>query len=168
MSLARAFISGTVVGEPEKRRTPNDYTVTNFTIRVNPVTSKESPFTVRITCWRGLAETVADKIRKDDEVTVEGRLQVHQFEGNGGITKRTYEIDASNVYLGQLQPLGPAFEGQGAGGARPQQQQQYNSGNQEPAYSQPAESRQPVTAGVTTAKESFSPEDSLTEDDIPF
>lgn len=170
MSLARAIITGTVISEPEKRFTATNVAVTNFTIQVTP-TGRDTPYTVRITCWRALADVITDRIHKDDVVTVEGRLQVNQFEGQGGITRRTYEIDASNVYLGHLQPLAPQFEGQ-SGGNRPAAapNASYAPPGQ-PAATQPQPS---AMAGVGTpmasgpASGTFSQDDLLTEDDIPF
>lgn len=164
MSLARAVVSGIVTSEPEKRFTPNNFAVTNFTLQVNQTGRNEAPFTVRVTCWRNLADVVAEKLCKGDEATVEGRLQVNQYEASGGITKRTYEIDASNVYLGQLQSLAPASDAQGSStGSR--SSQSFASKPQQGAGQQ-------VPVGVATSKDSAGEtlfqEDLLTEDDIPF
>lgn len=164
MSLARACISGTLVGEPEKRRTPNDYTVTNFTIRVQPANRNESPFMVRVTCWRNLAEVAAEQLHKDVEVTVEGRLQVHQYEGPGGIPKRNYEIDATNIYVGRIQPLGFAGDTASSAGFRSQPAGAAPASQRDPFSA----TRQPVTAGTSGSGDALPQEDLLTEDDIPF
>jgi single-strand DNA-binding protein len=165
MSLARALISGTVVSDPEKRFTPNNnVAVTNFTVQVN-ASGREAPFMVRVVCWRALAETVAENIRKGDNAVIEGRLQVNQYDSPGG-AKRTYEIDATQVYKGELQPLAATAET--PTGASRNQSQGFES---RPADSRPG-AQQPVAVGVATAsqapKETFSQEDLLTEDDIPF
>ncbi len=162
MALARATISGTLISEPEKRFTPNNIAVANFTLQVNAATSKEAPFMVRVTCWRALADTVVEQLHKGDHVVVDGRLQVNQFESASGLAKRMYEIDATNVYKGELSPLGAAFEAQS--GTRSQGNQGSSYGN----YQQ-----QPVSVGVSqpasvSSGDSFPQDDVLTEDDIPF
>jgi single-strand DNA-binding protein len=160
MSMARATVSGTLVSEPEKRFTNNNVAVTNFTIQVAPAGRNEAPMQVRITCWRNLADVATDNLHKGDEVTVDGRLQVNQYDDATGNTRRTYEIDASNLYLGRLQPLAPSFEGR---------RQQSGTGSASAGFAS-----QPVPVGVTAPAASgagdsqFQSEDLLTEDDIPF
>lgn len=159
MSLAKATISGVVIGEPEKRFTPNNIAVTNFTIQVTPTGRNDTPFTVRVTCWRNLADVVAESLHKGTEVTVDGRLQINQFETAGGISRRVYEIDASAVYLGQLTALNAGPEGQSASAPRASQPAAGNENTQQP---------QPVAAGVAPQGNTFLQDDLLTEDDIPF
>lgn len=106
MSLARAAVSGTLISDLEKRYTPNNVPVTNFTVQVSGGGGKNAqPFQVRVVCWRQLAESVATQLQKGMEVTIDGRLQVVQMETPGGVTKRYYEIDANQVYIGQLTPI---------------------------------------------------------------
>jgi single-strand DNA-binding protein len=169
MSLARAIVSGTVVSDPEKRFTSNNNAVTNFTIQVNPTAgSKDTPYLVNVTCWRGLADVVTEQLRKGSQAVVEGRLQIHQFEGPGGAQKRTYEIDASNVFLGDLHPLAPASEGQSSGNSKPSSSQALDT----QSYSAPTQQQQKTPVGVGPAmpavEEHFSQDDLLTENDIPF
>lgn len=164
MSLARATLSGVLISEPEKRFTSNNIPVTNFTIQVSPVGRSEVPFQVRVTCWRNLADVAAEKLHKGEAVTIEGRLQINQYEAPDGMAKKTYEVDASQIYLGQLQWLAPAFENQNS-----------NSRSQSPDF-EPSSgpTQQPVLQGVGVPSglggnsENFLKEDLLTEDDIPF
>ncbi len=181
MSLARATLTGVVASEPEKRFTPNNFAVTNFTLSVSPSSSKDSPFFVRVTCWRNLADVVAEQIHKGMEITVEGKLQVNQYEASGGLTKRIYEVDASNVFIGKLQPMLVGAEQGGNGGARRQQgfdnSQAAGYANpmgaapqqQAPPYqSMPAGVPQGGGMGNAPAPDSFFQDELLTEDDIPF
>lgn len=154
MSLARVILTGTLTSEPEKRFTNNNIAVTSFQLQVTAVGRNESPFAVRVSCWRNLAETVSTSLQKGQTVTVEGRLQINQFEGAGGIARKVYEIDASNVYVGELQALGPMFE---------MSDRQNNA--QGPAR-QAAPAAQPAAVGASSG--GFSPDEILTEDDIPF
>ncbi len=166
MSLAKATISGIVVGDPEKRYTPNNTAVTNFTIQVNPSGRNESSFHVRVACWRSLADTVAEKVHKGDDIVVEGRLQVNQYEGADGIVKRLYEVDANNIYLGQLQPLISPSESQFGQGNK------FQESPEQPRYQEAQPANQSIPVGVAQANQmsndTFAQEDLLTEDDIPF
>lgn len=166
MSLAKAVISGILANDPEKRFTPNDVAVTNFTLQVHPVgRNNEAPFSVRITCWRNLADLAVEQLRKGDEVTVEGRLQVNQYEGSDGVARRMFEIDANHLYLGSLQALASPADMQA--GRSPRQPQSSLQGSSSSGASQSAV---PVGAAVSNSPEnsSFLNEDLLTEDDIPF
>lgn len=167
MSLARATLSGTVLGEPEKRFTPNNVAVTNFTIQVTQQGRNDAPFQVRVTCWKNLADTVAQEVHTGDSVIVEGRLQINQFESQGGVTKRTYEVDANTVFKGQLQSLGSGTPEGAEGNFAPKGN---NAPYTPPAQQQPVQQQAPVGVGAPQAQpqQSFIQEDLLTEDDIPF
>lgn len=150
--MARATIAGVIIGEPEKRFTQNNTAVTNFSIQVAPSGGRgDQPFVVRVTCWRNLAD-LASTLQKGQDVVIEGRLQINQYENAGGIVKRVYEIDASNIFLGQLQSIIPAT-------AAPV-----------PTAPQPvmAGGPPPVAEPPTWHGESFPTDTLLTEDDIPF
>jgi single stranded DNA-binding protein len=165
MAMARATIAGVIIGEPEKRFTQNNTAVTNFSIQVAPSGNRaDQPFTVRVTCWRNLAD-LASTLQKGQEVVIEGRLQVNQFENAGGLVKRFYEIDASNIFVGHLESIIPTGQG-----TVPQAGEQ--GGFQQPVAAagpaiQPTQ-QQPVAAGPTWHGENFPADTLLTEDDIPF
>lgn len=169
MSLAKATLSGIVITDPEKRFTPNNTGVANFTIQVNGSGKNEQPFPVVVTCWRNLADVAVNRIQKGTQVIVEGRLQIRQTEVQGDYPRRNYEIDASNLYLGQLETLSVSAD---FGSAAPRQAaapQPVAAG----AYAPPAQAAgmaQPASfssAPVAPQSPGFS-EEILTEDDIPF
>jgi len=164
MTLAKATLSGIVLTEPEKRFTPNNTAVTNFNLQVQPTGRNESPFVVRITCWRALADTVVERLHKDMVVTVDGRLQVNTFEEQGGMTRRMYEVDASNVYIGQVEMLSTQTEGaprnNTMGMTPPVAPQQQAAMAPQPAYAP----QQPMAA--TAVASPVAPQESY--DDIPF
>ncbi len=186
MSLARATVSGTIVTDIEKRYTPNNTPVSNFTIIVNPTASStnsnrmDQPSPVRITCWRGLAEQSATQLRRGDSVVVEGRLQIAQLDNQtvGGYAKKQYEVDASAIFRGRVDALsGPANVNLSAGGG-------YAAAPANPYGSAPAPvsglsnsidttqqqtSSQPIQAAPTAAAMgTVTFDDDITEDDIPF
>ena len=177
MSFAKVVISGTVSSDPEKRFTPNNYAVTNFNLTVeNPVISNKAgavnePFTVKVNCWRNLAEAVALQLHKGETVLVEGKLILNSFQAPDGTQKKGFEIDANSIDKipgpteaivgvggngeGQQQPSAPSGQGASVRSAAPAY---------EASYTPPQQTAAPVSGSAGH----FSSEDLLTEDDIPF
>jgi single-strand DNA-binding protein len=153
MALSRAVMSGVVLSDPEKRFTPNNIAVTQFSIQVTSQNPNDKPFTVVATCWRQLAETAAEQLRAGETVTLEGRLQIHRTEQAGNFSSN-YELDVSTLYKGQPQLLG-ASAPMGS-----------NSAKSNSMDSQP----QPAMAMASSSGPSQPvPNDFMaTEDDIPF
>lgn len=161
MSFAKIVVSGTLSSDPEKRFTPNNHTVTNFTLNVeNPGGGgrggQNEPFSVKITCWRNLAEVAATQLQKGTAVLVEGKLMMNSFQGQDGVQRKLFEIEANSIdkLPGAPEPLiaSGSFDGSDA-----------------PAASR-STTPSPAAAAASSAPASghFSSEDLLTEDDIPF
>ena len=93
MTLAKAFITGSVVKAPEKRFTPNDMAIAGFTINFDPANEG----LIRIVAFGQLAETVASTINVGDNVAVEGKLQVNSYKLPNGKDKKVFEINANSV-----------------------------------------------------------------------
>lgn len=183
MSMAKSVVCGNVVSDPEKRYTANNTPVTSFTLFIPGGSNKnDTPFMVRVVCWRALADAAAD-LQKGTNVVVEGRLQVAQFETPGGVSKRMYEIDANNIYFGQVdsilqgvstgrfeQPMPPTAGYTQAAPATGVQQSNPNGWSTISSSNLAAPAS--AMAGVASASSSVeTPEDPgmfLTEDDIPF
>jgi single-strand DNA-binding protein len=116
--LNRVILIGRLTKDPELRYTPAGVAVTQFTLAVdrpfaNQQKEREADF-IPIVCWRQLAETCANYLRKGRLAAVEGRIQVRNYDNNEG--KRVYvtEVIADNVRF-----LESANSGQGgAGGNR--------------------------------------------------
>jgi single-strand DNA-binding protein len=174
VSFAKVVISGTLTSDPEKRFTPNNHAVTSFNLTAeNPVLSSKAgavnePFTVKVTCWRNLAEAVVLQLHKGDNILVEGKLILNNFQGQDGVQKKVFEIDANNIdkIPGPTEPIVPVA-GTGEGQQQPAAQAAARSAAPayEASYNPPP---QQTTAPVTGSTGHFSSEDLLTEDDIPF
>ena len=93
MTLAKIFVTGKVVKNPEKRFTQNDLAITSFTIDVNP----QDESLVRVFAMGNLADTVEQTVKMGDSVIVEGRLQTNTFKTTSGKDKKIFEINASTV-----------------------------------------------------------------------
>jgi single-strand DNA-binding protein len=168
MSLMRVILSGVVETAPEKRFTPNNIAVCNFTLAVAGVANsrvaglEEAPFIIKVVCWRGLAEAVTEELTKGQHVQVEGRLLNVSFTGQDGSIKRSTEFEASGVEIlaGLSTPITPVATagGNASTGAS-------KSAPAAKAVSQPAYAGAVATAGNGL---DFSADDLMTEDDIPF
>jgi len=189
MSFAKIVVSGTLSSDPEKRFTPNNHAVTSFTLMVENQAAipgrpgpNNEPFPVRVTCWRGLAETVTTRLVKGEHVLVEGKLMLNSFQAQDGTQKKLFEIEAANIDklpgLPETLPvMAEAAAGNGGynanGGSYGQQAQPAatSPSSSGPAPASNTYATPPSSAGRAPAQGSsshFSSEDLLTEDDIPF
>jgi single-strand DNA-binding protein len=134
----RVTIIGRVGQEPQMRYTPDGIPVTNFSVATTTTISKERQpecpagwkesyngknweLTTwwRVTCWRGLAETVNQYLTKGRQVFVEGELTGETRDGqqwprvytanDGTVRASNYEITARTVkFLGGREEGGAA------------------------------------------------------------
>ena len=121
----RIQIIGRLGSDPEMRYTPEGDPVTNFSVATSNVLSKEKQaqcpkgwkesyngrnweLTIwwRVTCWRGLAETVNQYLSKGRQVFIEGEisgeatdgsLNPRVWTGKDGVAKASFELTARNV-----------------------------------------------------------------------
>lgn len=93
MTLAKAFITGSVVKAPEKRFTQNDMAIAGFTVNFDPANEG----LIRVVAFGQLAETISATINVGDSVAVEGKLQVNSYKLPNGKDKKVFEIQASTV-----------------------------------------------------------------------
>ena len=170
MSFAKSTLSGTLVADPEKRFTPNtNAVVTNFTISVSKP-GDQGPFTVKIACWRGLADAVAEQLHKGDHVLVEGKLMINSYQTPEGVQKKSFEIEAATVYRLSEAPqaimAAPGSNNQSSGKST------YASAPaaamNDFSASFPTTEPASVPAGSAAPASGFGGGDFLTEDDIPF
>jgi single-strand DNA-binding protein len=121
----RVTLIGHVGQEPQMRYTPDGTPVTNLSVATKTAISKdrtpEAPagwvesyngrnweLTTwwRVTCWRGLAETVNQYVQKGMVVFVEGEVNGEAangsqnprvWTGNDGVARASYEVTARTV-----------------------------------------------------------------------
>ena len=79
-------VVGNVTRDPELRFTPNGAAVTNFGLAWNRKGQNDEEVVsfFDITCWRSLAENVAESITKGARVIVHGRLDQRSWENQEG------------------------------------------------------------------------------------
>ena len=114
----RTVIVGNVGKDAEMRYTPTGVPVTSFSIAVNrrwtsaSGEQQEKTTWFRVTCWRKLAETAAQWVKKGKLLLVEGEVEAQAYIDREGTARGTLELTASNFKF-----LGGRAEGEGGPGA---------------------------------------------------
>lgn len=97
-------VVGNVTRDPELRFTPGGAAVATFGLawnhRTQNRTTNETEEQVNffdVTCWRQLAENVAESVSKGTRVVVYGRLQQRSWETQDGDRRSKVEIVADDV-----------------------------------------------------------------------
>ncbi len=96
-------IVGNITDDPELRFTPSGAAVANFTVAVNKRyrnndgnwEDKLDGF-FRCSCWRDMAENVAESVQKGARVIVVGRLQQRSWDTEDG-KRSTIEIQVDEI-----------------------------------------------------------------------
>ena len=103
--LNKAILMGRLVADPELRRTPNNNSVTSFTLAVNRsfVRQGEQPQTdfIDIVAWGKTAEFVSRYFVKGQLVAVAGRIQTRNWEDKQGNKRKTVEVVAEEVHFAE-------------------------------------------------------------------
>lgn len=102
--LNKAFLMGRLVADPELRHTQSGTAVASFRIAVDrdfkdKETGERKADFINIVAWRSTAEFVSRYFAKGRMAVVEGRIQVREYEKDGGRRYAT-EIIADNIYFG--------------------------------------------------------------------
>lgn len=133
---------GNITDDPELRFTPSGLPVANFTVAVNRRVPKDGGWEdklegfFRCSCWRDMAENVAESLTKGSRVMVVGRLQQRSWEDQDGNKRSAVEVQVDEVgpslRWATARPERSQRSGGGFGGGSPQGSQQ---GSQPPASS---------------------------------
>jgi single-strand DNA-binding protein len=117
--FAQTIIIGNVGRDPEMRYLQNGTAVCSFSVAVsrrwndkNSNEQREKTVWYRVSCWRQLAETANNYVKKGMQIMVTGELEpARAYLDNAGQPAATLELTAQN-----MQFLGQRGEGQGSGG----------------------------------------------------
>jgi single-strand DNA-binding protein len=97
-------VVGNLVDDPELRFTPQGVAVANFRVAVSPRIKDangqwkdgDTSF-FRVSCWRQLAENVAETLTRGSRTMIVGRLKMRQWETQEGEKRSVVEIEADEV-----------------------------------------------------------------------
>jgi len=100
-----AVLMGRLVADPELRHTPNDVSVTSFTIAVDRsyVKSGADPQAdfIDIVAWRSTADFVCRYFHKGQLVAVQGSIQTRTYTDKDGNKRKAFEVVADNVHFAE-------------------------------------------------------------------
>lgn len=94
---------GNITDDPELRFTPSGAAVANFTVAVNRRFKSGDRWEdkldgfFRCSCWREMAENVAESLQKGARVVVVGRLTQRSWEDQEGNKRSAVEIQVDEV-----------------------------------------------------------------------
>ena len=118
-------VVGNVTRDPELRFTPGGAAVASFGLAWNRKGQNDEEIVsfFDITCWRGLAENVAESITKGSRVVVYGRLDQSSWEDKEVNRRSKVEIVADDVAPSLMWATAEItrneFRGDGAGSSAP-------------------------------------------------
>ena len=96
-------LTGNLTADPELRFTPSGHPVANFTVAVNRRVPKDGGWEDKLegffncTCWRDMAENVAESLTKGARVVVAGRLEQRTWEDDNGNKRSAVEVQVEDV-----------------------------------------------------------------------
>ncbi|MDF1494108.1 single-stranded DNA-binding protein [Caproiciproducens sp. CPB-2] len=100
-----AVLMGRLVADPELRHTPNDVSVTSFTIAVDRSyvkagADRQADF-IDIVAWRSTADFVCRYFHKGQLVAVQGSIQTRTYTDKDGNKRKAFEVVADNVHFAE-------------------------------------------------------------------
>ena len=114
--MNRIIILGRLTREPEVRTTPTGKTVVVFSLAVDrPYKGRdgktETDF-INIVTWNKTAELVGTYVHKGERLLVEGRLQIHSYDGKDWKKHYMTEVVADRMEFIEKKGSGSASAGQ--------------------------------------------------------
>ena len=99
--MNKVVLLGRLTKDPELRYTQNGTANATFTLAVNRNFKNaqggyDADF-IPVVVWRGLAEMLADKVKKGGRVCVSGRIQTRSYDGNNGQRVYVTEVIADDA-----------------------------------------------------------------------
>ena len=167
--INNVVLVGRMTRDAELRYTPSNQAVATFTLAVNrnfknQNGEREADF-IQIVAWRGVAETIAQYCGKGSQIGVIGRIQTRNYENQQGQRVYITEVVAQQVTL-----LDTRNNQQGG---QPQNQGNFQNGNNQNYQSQYGNQQQTPNFGRESQQGSFfhgqttNPVD-ISDDDLPF
>jgi single-strand DNA-binding protein len=97
--MNKAILIGNLTRDPEHRTTPNNLSVTTFTVAIQRkfTQGEQKADFLNIVTWRGLADNCAKYLQKGSKVGVVGQIQTRQYDDKNGVRRYITEIIADEV-----------------------------------------------------------------------
>ena len=98
--MNKVILIGRLVKDPESRYTQSGKGVASFVLAVDRRFSKEGQQTadyIPIVAWNKLAEIIGNNLTKGRRISVEGRMQVRNYDAQDGTKRYVTEVIADEV-----------------------------------------------------------------------
>jgi len=97
--MNKAILVGNLTRDPEHRTTPNNLSVTTFSVAVQRrfTQGEQKADFLNIVTWRVLADNCAKYLQKGSKVGVVGQIQTRQYDDKNGVRRYITEIIADEV-----------------------------------------------------------------------
>jgi single-strand DNA-binding protein len=96
-------LGGHLGGDPELRYTPNGVAVCDLRVATTPrrpvgdAWEDKETLWFKVSCWKQLAENVAESFKKGDRVVISGRLLQQSYTRNDGTAGTSLVVEATGV-----------------------------------------------------------------------
>ena len=162
--MNKVLLVGRITKDPEIRYLQNGTPQVLFTLAVDrgvrDVNGNRQADFISCVAWRGQADFISRYIRKGYLMSIEGRIQTRNYQGQDGQMRYVTEVVLDQVE--NLQPRQDDAQGQGyQQPVQPQPQQTYQGYNN-PTYGAPYQQSAPQQS----APQSFNVD--VADDDLPF
>ena len=99
--MNKVFLIGHLVKDPELRYTSSNIPVASFTLAINRKFTnqngeKETDF-INIVAWKKQAENIHKYCFKESRVSIEGRIQIRNYEDQNGQKRYVSEVALENI-----------------------------------------------------------------------
>lgn len=128
-SMNRVFLMGNLTRDPQVRKTPTGFAVSDLGLAVSDKYRNKAGEMVETVCfaeivvWGRQAESCGQYLKKGSPVMVEGRLQLDQWQTDAGEKRSRLRIRADRVqFLGRPRHAGPPESAEPAAEPAPEQQ----------------------------------------------
>ena len=160
--MNKVLLIGRITKDPEIRYLQNGTPQVLFTLAVDrgmrDANGQRQADFISCVAWRGQADFISRYIRKGYLMSIEGRIQTRNYQGQDGQMRYVTEVVLDAVE--NLQPRQDDVQGSYQQPVQPQSQQTYQGYNN-PTYGAPYQS-----APQQSAPQSFNVD--VADDDLPF
>ena len=119
LNLNKVILGGRLTADAELKQTPQDVSVTTFSIAVNRRGKDAQTDFVNCNAWRQTAETICKYFKKGSCICISGQIQVRSWTDQQGNKRYVTEVVADEVYFVDSKadnqasiPTEPAFQQQ--------------------------------------------------------
>ena len=171
--MNKVLLIGRITKDPEIRYTQSGIPTVQFTLAVDRGVrdtngNRQADF-ISCVAWRGQADFISRFIKKGYLMSIEGRIQTRNYQGQDGQTRYVTEVILDAVE--NLQPREnnsqavPSYQTNNAY-QQPQYQQNNYQGYNNPTYGSPYQQSAPMSQSEHEAPQSYNVD--VADDDLPF